>query len=182
MFTIDKCFRSRNISFYYGKLAQQYYMYKNHFLNFDANIDEVFPRVFVSDLQTSLSEEVLDEIGITHIITAIIGISPASPKKYNYKIVELLDNYNEKIIDQFDETNEFIGKALENKNNKVLIHCMVGASRSATIAAAYIMSVTGASDDEVIKYMKMKRDAINPNSNFLSYLNEFHNILIGKKK
>lgn len=59
---------------------------------------------------------------------------------------------------------------------KVLVHCMVGMSRSATCVLAYLMIARKMSAAEAIRTVRMHRD-IHPNEGFLQQLADLDNEL-----
>lgn len=59
---------------------------------------------------------------------------------------------------------------------KVLVHCMVGMSRSATCVLAYLMINRKMSAAEAIRTVRMHRD-IHPNEGFLQQLADLDNEL-----
>lgn len=59
---------------------------------------------------------------------------------------------------------------------KVLVHCMVGMSRSATCVLAYLMIVKRMSATEAIRTVRMHRD-IRPNDGFIQQLADLDNEL-----
>lgn len=164
---------SRALSHYYGQCKTYYYYLLNRLTTCATGIDRVFEGLYLSDLRMSLCDTELDRIGITHIITAIIGVPESYPQKYTYKTIPLLDTANEDILSQFSDSNAFIHDALQS-GGKVLVHCMVGASRSATIAAAYIISQTGHPPETVIDCMKRNRAVVQPNPGFMESLEYFY--------
>jgi len=175
MYTVD-AINSRRVSHYYGTFKTYYYHLMNSLWTGTTGIDCVFPGVYISDLRMSLCEVELDRIGITHIITAVIGVYPSYPAKYTYITIPLLDNEHEDILSQFAVSNAFIDSALSavGTENKVLIHCMVGASRSATIAAAYIMKETGEPHEHTVECMQKNRAVIKPNDAFMRSLENYY--------
>ncbi|XP_047010683.1 dual specificity protein phosphatase 8 isoform X2 [Ictalurus punctatus] len=82
------------------------------------------------------------------------------------------DSYCEKLLPWLEKTNEFIDKA-KVSNCRVIVHCLAGISRSATIAIAYIMKTMGLSSDDAYRFVKDRRPSISPNFNFLGQLLEF---------
>lgn len=61
-------------------------------------------------------------------------------------------------------------------SGKVLVHCMVGMSRSATCVLAYLMISRKMSAAEAIRTVRMHRD-IHPNEGFLQQLADLDNEL-----
>lgn len=167
---------SRRLSHYYGTCKTYYYYLMNRVTTCTTGIDCVYPGLYLSDLRMSLCDTELDRLGITHIITAVIGVPESYPDKYTYKLIPLLDIAQEDIMSQFNDSNTFIDQALA-EGGCVLVHCMVGASRSATIAAAYIIKQTGYSPETVIECMKRNRAVVQPNVGFMDSLNAFQSKL-----
>ena len=66
--------------------------------------------------------------------------SPHQRKDFEYLHVKVHDMNEEDILAHFEESNKFIGEALaQSKDNKVLVHCGAGLSRSASLCLAYMM-------------------------------------------
>ena len=158
-------------SFYaYNKFISKYF--QNMKNNFEA--DEIMPGIFLGSINSSYDLDVLKSKGITHIISAILGYDPAFPEDFKYLIVNALDNENNNISDVFESCNNFINDGLFENNGKILIHCMAGRSRSATILAAYIIETYGMDVDNVLNLIRNKRKIIEPNSSFLRQLNSYY--------
>ena len=88
-----------------------------------------------------------------------------------FKGLRLNDVWTEDIARYFEESAQFIDDAI-NGNGKVLVHCLAGVSRSATIVIAYIMSRHKKPADEALKLVCAKR-RIRPNEGFLKQLVKF---------
>jgi protein-tyrosine phosphatase len=59
------------------------------------------------------------------------------------------------------------------KGNNVLVNCMAGISRSATITIAYLMKYENMILKEALQFVKEKRYIICPNRNFLFKLSDY---------
>ncbi|CAK9010013.1 unnamed protein product [Durusdinium trenchii] len=89
------------------------------------------------------------------------------------------DSSDVQISEHFAASVRFIEESLQKKDGHVLIHCKHGQSRSATIAAAYLLhkakgqSSQRATVDEVLAELKNCRPRASPNLGFLRQLHEF---------
>jgi len=158
-------------SFYaYNMIVSKYFQnVKNDF-----EADEIIPGVFLGSINSSYDLDVLKSKGITHIVSVILGYVPAYPDDFKYLIINALDNENNNISDVFQSCNNFINHALFEDNGKVLIHCMAGRSRSATILSAYIIDTYGMDVDNVLSLLRSKRKIVEPNSSFVKQLNSYY--------
>jgi protein-tyrosine phosphatase len=86
--------------------------------------------------------------------------------------VPIRDVHCENIKTHLARTNAFIDEAVAG-GGKVLVHCVCGVSRSATIVAAWIMSRHGAySVEETIELLQSRRGCVNPIPAFREQLSE----------
>ena len=144
---------------------------------FEAN--SIIDGVFLGNIHSVYDHEQLQQIGITHIISAIAGFEPPFPENYNYLVVDALDSENSCIGESFEPCCQFIKEAIVN-NGKVLIHCMAGRSRSASIVGAYLIKEFGMNTDRAIAAMQNRRSIVQPNSAFVNQLKDFYNEMHGK--
>jgi protein-tyrosine phosphatase len=84
-----------------------------------------------------------------------------------------MDDENTNLDMVFEDSNKFIDDAFENNGN-ILIHCMMGRSRSVTIVAAYLINNFGMNVDEILSLMKSKRNIIEPNKYFEKQLRNYY--------
>ncbi|KNZ72586.1 Tyrosine-protein phosphatase yvh1 [Termitomyces sp. J132] len=87
-------------------------------------------------------------------------------------LVSVNDSEYDNILTHLPKTCNFIETALKN-NGKVLVHCVMGISRSATVVAAYLMKTRKISRATAIKYIKQRRPEIHPNYGFIKQLEAF---------
>ena len=141
---------------------------------FEVSITEVYPNIFIGNLACIYNPEILDMLKIKNVVTAVSGIVPPYPDKYNYLNLDLIDSYQEEIIDKFEISNNFINKAIEN-NEKILIHCICGVSRSSTLVIAYLIHKKLIGNvDSIIKELRSKREIVNPIPNFKNQLELYY--------
>lgn len=73
--------------------------------------------------------------------------------------------------------NVALGISFREEGSKVLVHCKMGISRSASVIIAYVMKVKNWSLTKAFQYVKNKRGCIKPNENFLKQLEVYQGIL-----
>ena len=88
-------------------------------------------------------------------------------------------SYQKKNHEVFDTINQTTIKS--NTKHKVLIHCQMGRSRSATLVIMYILykhlvenvANLDVDTDTVIKYVEFCRNVCDPNAGFIKQIREF---------
>jgi protein-tyrosine phosphatase len=83
------------------------------------------------------------------------------------------DTESSNISAYFEASNAFIDRHVR-RNEKVLVHCFAGMSRSVTLLAAYIMWKHHVNDHEALRIIKERRSIIKPNPGFLRQLREYN--------
>ena len=63
------------------------------------------------------------------------------------------------------------------EGSKVLVHCKMGISRSASVVIAYVMKANNWNLKKAFRFVKDKRQSIRPNENFLRQLEVYQGIL-----
>ncbi|XP_072341445.1 dual specificity protein phosphatase 16 [Scyliorhinus torazame] len=133
----------------------------------------ILPHLYLGCQRDVLNRELMQQIDIGYVLNA----SNTCPKPdfipvSHFLRVPVNDSFCEKILPWLDKSVDFIEKA-KASNGCVLVHCLAGISRSATIAIAYIMKRMDMSLDEAYRFVKEKRPTISPNFNFLGQLLDF---------
>ncbi len=59
----------------------------------------------------------------------------------------------------------------------VLVHCMQGRSRSASVVAAYLMRYHGHTPTSAVTYMQQRRSIVQPNAGFMEQIEAYHVLL-----
>ena len=86
-----------------------------------------------------------------------------------YMIIPAIDHPRYDMAAAIPLAMAFIAKA-KAMNQKILIHCHMGISRSATVIISYLMAFHGISLDNAIGFLRHKRPIINPNPGFIGFL------------
>ena len=178
MHTVTKLFESLYYPTYlYGKMraiAQPYL--STHF-----SINEIVPGLYLGDFASACNKDVLKKQNFTHIVTAILGVDEMYPDDFRYLTLPLRDVRSETIFTVFSDSSKFISNALQD-GGKVLVHCVCGVSRSATLVAAFLIKEYGMDCDKAIEFIQAKRNIVNPNSGFKRQLQRYDAMIHGKKQ
>jgi protein-tyrosine phosphatase len=87
--------------------------------------------------------------------------------------IPLLDTPFAELAAFLPNTTEFLTDALRDKNAKVLVHCVKGVSRSASVISGYLIAMYGWTTDQAVNYVQSKRMNAQPNRGFISQLDEY---------
>ena len=140
-------------------------------------------KLYLGDGDQAQNEDIINDIGITHIINMTKEIS--NKFEYDHKFSSSLKYLRCKILDDvytdidqyFDKCIIFIDNALkQDVNNRVLVHCVAGISRSSSIIIAYLMKMKNIKFDIALEYTQNKRKIVNPNQGFKRQLISWQNI------
>lgn len=142
-----------------------------------SHADEVWPRLYVGDQHSAENRADLCKNRITHVLSAIHNKRKGEPEIYKglqieYMGIDARDACDFDLGVHFQSAADFIHRAL-SRGGKVLVHCHVGVSRSATLVLAYLMLKQNLSLVEAICAVKENRGVI-PNRGFLRQLIDLH--------
>lgn len=138
---------------------------------------EILPQcLYLGDMENAKSESQLEELKISHVVT-IHSECISFSKPIVCMFFELADEPTANIAQYFEPVYEFI-QGVEMKRGRVLVHCGAGASRSATLCAAYLMRTRQWGVDHTLKYLKERRNQVNPNRGFISALHQYQKDLL----
>ncbi|XP_049748831.1 dual specificity protein phosphatase 8 [Loxodonta africana] len=140
-------------------------------------LTRILPHLYLGSQKDVLNKDLMTQNGISYVLNA----SNSCPKpdficESHFMRIPVNDNYCEKLLPWLDKSIEFIDKA-KLSSCQVIVHCLAGISRSATIAIAYIMKTMGMSSDDAYRFVKDRRPSISPNFNFLGQLLEYERSL-----
>ncbi|TRY77887.1 hypothetical protein TCAL_06161 [Tigriopus californicus] len=145
----------------------------------NVDCDKVHPGIYLANAETVKNIDYLKSIGATHVLNTAEGHVKVNPGMYplhniNYYGFHVDDHPNANISRFFTRTNNFIEEAL-NRNGIVVVNCVMGWSRSATVVAAYLVAKKGMTANQAVEQIRRSRP-IRPNPGFLNQLSDFDNI------
>lgn len=118
----------------------------------------------------------IQELGIMYILNTSYSERDIDTEMYGphrkFLGVAMDDDCTYDISKHFIQCIQFIKKAKEAQQ-PILIHCMAGVSRSATVTIAYVMQQHKMSLKDAAAFVFKKRPIIFPNVGFIKHLMEF---------
>ncbi|XP_073990450.1 zinc finger protein-like 1 isoform X2 [Rhodnius prolixus] len=139
--------------------------------------DEVYPGIFIGDECSARDRTGLRNRNITHVVNAAAGrgfgmvntnASYYADLNIKYLGIELSDLSVSDASRYFYNTSDFIDEALQNQG-RVLVHCLMGISRSSTLVLAFLMLKRNMSAVEAVTAVRKHRN-IHPNDGFITQL------------
>ena len=137
----------------------------------DPSFNEVIPNIFVGNYAFALNKKLLLENKITHILNCGNGLKNFYPKIFKYKQIPLYDSKTQNLIQYINDINNFVNEGSIN-NNKILIHCGEGVSRSAAVCLMYMITNKGFTYSKARETFEQKRKGCCPNNGFVSQLKQ----------
>ncbi|TFK46990.1 phosphatases II [Heliocybe sulcata] len=135
-------------------------------ISMDAVLDD---KLYIGNLAAAKSLADHPELGITHILS----VCPEYPSQGAHHLcIPVQDTEYEDLLIHLPEACRFIQTALD-AGGKVLVHCVMGISRSVTAVCAFLMVTRHMSSTDALSYVKRCRPQIHPNYGFIKQLKVF---------
>ncbi|CAF0846453.1 unnamed protein product [Rotaria sp. Silwood1] len=117
-------------------------------------------------------------------IRCIVNVTSHVPlyhsEQFQYCHLPADDTQRQNLLEYFDTAYSFIHNAIEN-NEKVLVHCVAGISRSPAIVIGFLMRYAKMNMNDAYDFVKRKRSIVAPNLNFMGQLLEYEKKLKQEK-
>lgn len=148
---------------------------------------ELWPRLFLGASYDATNKAQLQQHKITHIVNVAEEIrnffedQPDNP--FAYKRLRWQDDDAFPIANDLETVADWIHNALA-QGGIVLVHCMMGKSRSTAAVLAYAIKYLQPlqSTYELLKHIKTKRAIAQPNDGFLLQLATFERVIGWREK
>ncbi|GMF26458.1 unnamed protein product [Phytophthora fragariaefolia] len=129
--------------------------------------------LFLGEAGAAQDAAFLDANGIGAVIA--LGTDNLVEKPCDVLLIDILDMEEELLLPHFEECIEFLDQHLTRKDppTVVLVHCVYGQSRSASICVAYLMATQRLTLLEAYDVVQRARPCISINPGFLRQLELF---------
>jgi protein-tyrosine phosphatase len=135
-------------------------------------------KIYLGSAFNAATKSTLETLNIKYIINVTDKIENYFPNSYEYETYLIEDNDQQHIIPYLEASYKKIKKFQEKNNGNILVHCVMGASRSASIVCYYLMREYNLDPKEIYNAMKLKRDCVNPSHTFFNNLNNEYKRLL----
>ena len=131
---------------------------------------QITDNIFVGGYKKSNDLSFLNKFGITNVVK--LYSNKSYDKKFpeiNYITFPTLDLPEYDISEDAAQAVLFMRECIQD-NERVLVHCHAGVSRSVTVVILYLMLYEGLTVNQAFAKVKKKRFYARPNVGFMDYL------------
>ncbi|KAF9361360.1 hypothetical protein BGX26_003872 [Mortierella sp. AD094] len=154
----------------------------------------ILPHLYLGAEHNALDVNILSRLGITAVLNVAIEIATASRQQYQSeinnsastgdRIVKTMQgksihyknlswsHHQGNLQSEFPAAFAFIEET-KSKGGKVLVHCQLGVSRSASLVIAYVMKSLQMNLTDAYDFVKARSSVISPNMSLMYQLSEF---------
>jgi protein-tyrosine phosphatase len=134
--------------------------------------DELTPRVWIGGVLSEKEAAAAVRKGVTAVLDLTAEFSEAAPfRSLIYKNIPLLD-LTAPTLGQLEESAAFVDE--QSKSGVVYVHCKIGYSRTAGVAAAYLLRVGAVRTvSEAIEFVRRVRPTVVIRPEITAALNEY---------
>ncbi len=129
---------------------------------FFSNPTHIIDNIYIGSAHNAANKKLLKSLNIKYIINVTAEIKNYYPDTLIYANYSLYDDNKQSIDKYLEDSYLKIKQFQKNNDGNILIHCFMGASRSATILAYYLIREKGYTPIDSYNYIKSKRSLINP--------------------
>jgi dual specificity phosphatase 12 len=135
--------------------------------------------VYIASLFALSNKTALEKANITHVVSVLrrpqADIIEISSTPFQRLIIEVDDSKDENLLEHFSSAVKFIQSGL-NSGGGVLVHCVMGKSRSAAVCIAYLLNhqPNTLTPEIALGILRETRPMCEPNEGFMEQLSLYH--------
>jgi hypothetical protein len=127
--------------------------------------------LFIGDYSAACDRDIIASNQIRAIVNCGYELKNVFQVTVAYKTLPLDDTDDAPLLEYVSDATKFINDHRMQGEN-VLVHCMMGKSRSAAVAMAYLIQNRQLQVQEAFDFLKSKRSVVQPNFGFLQQLHK----------
>lgn len=125
--------------------------------------------LYIGNYQNAMDKKELKSLKIKYVLNCASECQSIQDKDFKFKHLKIIDKPNYQIIEHFNSAILFLEEA-HVSNSKVLVYCKMGMSRSVTIVMSYLIKTYHYTSQQAYRYIKARREKIQPNIGFMEQL------------
>ena len=129
--------------------------------SFFQNPTHIIDNIYIGSAFNAASYNTLKNNNIGLIINVTNAITNYYDQDFIYRKYNIYDDNNESILHHSEQAYLDIVTYQDKCDNNILIHCFMGASRSASVIIYYLMKKKMMSFEKSLEYMLAKRCCVN---------------------
>mmetsp|Transcript_45849 Transcript_45849/g.112693 ORF Transcript_45849/g.112693 Transcript_45849/m.112693 type:complete len:194 (-) Transcript_45849:99-680(-) len=141
---------------------------------------EILPWLFLGGRRNADNEkELVERTKVSHILNVAkeCDLDRRLEGMFVYKKIEMHDSKDFDLLGSITDAVQFIQDAHDaSPQNRVLVHCVQGISRSASVVVAYLVH-SGMSLQHAYEHVRARRKIAAPRANFIEQLGIFESSL-----
>jgi len=145
---------------------------KNSIIDLVDHPTYIIDNIYLGNAYNAADYKNIDSLEIKYIVNVTDDIPDFYPIRYVYHTIKVKDVHSADLKPFMSDALDFLMRH-SSKNEKILIHCYMGSSRSATICALYLIFKHNMTVDSAISFLEERRPIVNMNVEFIRQLKEF---------
>ncbi|KAJ3574685.1 hypothetical protein NP233_g1586 [Leucocoprinus birnbaumii] len=131
-------------------------------------------QLYLGNFAAAQSPEHRKKLAITHLLSVCneCPLSSSGPTGLAHLQITVEDTEYSDLLIHLPKTSRFIQEALQ-EGGRVLVHCVMGVSRSTTVVAAFLMKHRKMDARSALRYIKQRRPQVHPNYGFIKQLDTY---------
>lgn len=141
---------------------------------FNAELSQITDNIWLGNERDAKDYELLHGLGIKNVLNVTGNIPNYFEHEMcmNYHRLTATDSHDQNLLQHFNAGSDFINEVCK-RNEKVLVHCWAGVSRSPTIILSYFIRFKGLTVKEALGIVQCRRNIVAPNLNFMGQLERY---------
>lgn len=136
-----------------------FYDFCNKYSYFFASPSHIVDNIYLGSAHNAANYNCLKYYDIQIIVNATKDISNYFPDCFTYIRYPLYDNNQDDIQPYLED---FYQTVIQNSDKNILVHCLMGASRSASFVIYYMMRHYNMDYMQALEYLRKIRTIVNP--------------------
>lgn len=128
---------------------------------------------------TAITRQRLSILGITHIINCTLDVPNLNVPGIQSTQIHVDDHSQAQLYLHFDRVADEIS-TIASRGGKVIVHCVAGVSRSATLCIVHLMKYHRMTLAKAHDFVQKRRSVIRPNNGFWKQMIEYERKLYGR--